>query len=1051
MRVFCRVLSWAGLACLSISFAVGTGPLLAATPPTLPTTSAPVDIYGRSVVDQQKRPVNFSEAETAGLTSLVAPPQVPASRAQVFEPSALVGGPFELAWHPVMFGVGIGSAGFAFIDWNGSGSAELIASGGTSGFANSSYWYVVEQSGSAFEVGFAIFPYADTLTAVRAIDRDGDGDQELLVAHGKTFEIWDAETGQPQILESSVTTAAEIKSLEYIDVDSDGRSEYVFCSGSDLWIQDSVTHLVDHKRLNAGCGGLAVGNVDADPQLEIVLTGGLVIDSAGYLMQWSNPATFGKIVRVGDLDGNGIAEVVAGFAWYWIRVYDASAQVEVLALPIDLDLAALRLFDVDGDSLPELVYGDGQWGRVYVLDGQSGAEIFSKANPEHGVTELAFGDVDGNSGAELVFGAGFTSTGPDKVFAWKPSQTSFAATSTDLDGPFLGLEAADLDGDGVNELVHSVFSSDSGIGGGYLFLRDAASREIEAIIAPVPFQGFQERFRVEAANLDGDPQLELIATHAHYVQLLDSTTLAVQWTAQVSFHFDFTGLAIGDLEGDGSVEVVVSAHRTLSGSQNQNYFFVYDGATGALEWQSGDLGSNLRNYALLRLAEVDGDAALEIVVAQDRGELQVWDGMSRTRQSQTADLNITAMATADLSGDGIAEIIIGTEAGALQRINPGTGVVASTYGTFTGGAIQGLDFLEFDADSVPDMVFTVGAKITIRNGATGAMAWQSGALGPAAGNTVAALDSLKVGDFDGDGGLEIWLNLGVTGMALFEAAAADTPPNVTIQSPATGSAVTVGTTVAFAAQALDLSEGDISADITWTSNLDGSLGAGATLATAGLSIGIHSITATAIDGAGQSGSATISLRIRPLPVTVTFTSIGAEDGLVVESSETSSVGGSVAPTHFRLGDSPSDRQHRGILSFDTSALPEGAEIQATTVRIRRQALINTNPFETHGACLADVKKGSFNGSDTLEIGDFEAVADAPSAAILSNPVNHLDFAVGNFDAAGRAAVNTSGRTQVRLRFELDDNDDLQEDYMTLFSGENVNNDYRPKLVVTYQE
>ena len=58
--------------------------------------------------------------------------------------------------------------------------------------------------------------------------------------------------------------------------------------------------------------------------------------------------------------------------------------------------------------------------------------------------------------------------------------------------------------------------------------------------------------------------------------------------------------------------------------------------------------------------------------------------------------------------------------------------------------------------------------------------------------------------------------------------------------------------------------------------------------------------------------------------TLTYRSTGANDGWVLESSETSGSGGSMdaAATQFNLGDDATKKQYRGVLSFDTSSLPD---------------------------------------------------------------------------------------------------------------------------------
>jgi hypothetical protein len=69
---------------------------------------------------------------------------------------------------------------------------------------------------------------------------------------------------------------------------------------------------------------------------------------------------------------------------------------------------------------------------------------------------------------------------------------------------------------------------------------------------------------------------------------------------------------------------------------------------------------------------------------------------------------------------------------------------------------------------------------------------------------------------------------------------------------------------------------------------------------------------------------------------------------------------------------------------------------------------------------------------------------------LSNAASNDTWSTGNLNAAGLAAVNKTGTTQLRVSFNLDDNDDTGNDYLGYYSGENNTAANRPQLVVTYQ-
>ena len=337
---------------------------------------------------------------------------------------------------------------------------------------------------------------------------------------------------------------------------------------------------------------------------------------------------------------------------------------------------------------------------------------------------------------------------------------------------------------------------------------------------------------------------------------------------------------------------------------------------------------------------------------------------------------------------------------------------------------------------------------------TAGISWSSnldGTIGSGAGFTTAAL---SVGNHTITA--SVTDAYGATDNAVITVnVAANTAPMVAITSPPNGSEANAGDSVTFTGSATDNEDGDLTAALAWSSDLDGALGTGGSFASSGLSVGTHTITATVGDSHGLAAQAQVLLTVNSAPVQVTFTSIAAEDGWVLESNENSSVGNKIASSStgtsaLRAGDDRKDKQYRTILSFDTSSIPASAQIQSVTLRLRRGNLTGQNPHNTHGACKVDIATGGFSGSTALQSSDFEAAADAVGVTDLSNPTSNLDWSEGNLNAAGLAAVNTAGTTQFRVYFEIGDEDDRRNDYLGFYAGEEGGSS-RPELVVTYQE
>ena len=156
---------------------------------------------------------------------------------------------------------------------------------------------------------------------------------------------------------------------------------------------------------------------------------------------------------------------------------------------------------------------------------------------------------------------------------------------------------------------------------------------------------------------------------------------------------------------------------------------------------------------------------------------------------------------------------------------------------------------------------------------------------------------------------------------------------------------------------------------------------------------------------------------------------------------------------LRLGDYQSGTDpnfgYRTIVSFDTSALPDGAMIMSATLELTRGAKVGEDPFGWGGTCNIDVAQ-AFD-AEALEIGDWEAGADAVAVASFSaDPGSENAMVSGEFDAAGRNAINKTGKTQLRVYFTTSNNGS-GIDYLGFYSGETTLQQKRPKLTIEYFE
>lgn len=182
---------------------------------------------------------------------------------------------------------------------------------------------------------------------------------------------------------------------------------------------------------------------------------------------------------------------------------------------------------------------------------------------------------------------------------------------------------------------------------------------------------------------------------------------------------------------------------------------------------------------------------------------------------------------------------------------------------------------------------------------------------------------------------------------------------------------------------------------------------------------------------------------------MTFHSVRAQDGWILESGENTSKGGKInsGGASLFVGDNASNRQYRAILSFDTSPLPQNASITSVSLAFRHAGVKGTSPFKTHGKLFVDMRKGAFSLKPALQKSDFNA--KGTNKVMIYSSATTNGWFIRNLGAKYYPLINRAGVTQFRLRFKLDDNNDFNADYLKIYSG-NAAIQNAPRLVIKYQ-
>jgi uncharacterized repeat protein (TIGR01451 family) len=352
-----------------------------------------------------------------------------------------------------------GGASVAIGDVNGDGIAELITGSGPGGQSSVRVWTF---DGARVRELAGFFPYDPAFpggVAVAAGDVTGDGIADVITGPGPG--------GAPQVRSWRMTGGTETARSGFF------AYAPAFTGGVSVAVGDVTGDGVAELVTGAGPGG--------GPDVRVwSLRGGGPPTQIASFFAYDQAFRGGVSVAVGDLTGDGVAEIVTGAGpggGPHVRVWSVSGgRVTEMASFFAFDSAfaggvSVAAGDLDGDGVAELVTAAGFFGgsrvRVWRLKGGAVSAItqFSAYDPSlPGAVSVAVGDLTGDGIAELVTGAGFGGSPDVRVWSVSGGTVTALARFTAYDSRFgggLSVAVGDIDGDGVGEII-----TGAGPGGG---------------------------------------------------------------------------------------------------------------------------------------------------------------------------------------------------------------------------------------------------------------------------------------------------------------------------------------------------------------------------------------------------------------------------------------------------------------------------------------------------------------------------------------------------------------------------------------------------------
>ncbi|MEM7201323.1 MAG: VCBS repeat-containing protein [Planctomycetota bacterium] len=539
--------------------------------------------------------------------------------------------------------------------------------------------------------------YADPTRSLVVLDREGDGDLDVVVANSGDVNRLYVNDGRGGFAHRSIDVVPPRFGATWHvaapDVDRDGDPDLVFANHreqSRVYLNDGEGFFLDvtdtwMPAAQRATTALVVRDFDGDGDADLMLgdevscghlydnVGTSYVDVSSRLPCGARRTDFAEGT---DVDGDGDTDLMVGATGgseRWLFLNTGGVFVDAGTTPFSgtrPGTKVMRAIDADGDGDLDLVEGGDGRNELLRNDGSvfvAGEVRESLSQISGGGVDLIAADVDLDGDPDVVAG------GAALVHILENDGRGILTPSTQFGGTggTDSVAVADFDGDGDPDVVTARLS-------GATTWRNDGRGGFTEVVESFPRRSLNAVATV-AGDVDGDGDQDVFFAMSrlprrNLLMLNDGDGVFVAATSRLPATTEETeGALLRDFDGDGDLDLFAANYASAS------RLYVNDGDGFFTDVSAAQLPTFSDFVADVAAGDVDGDGDLDVLVATtvQRNRLLLNDGRgyfqdesSRLPLLSPSSANSVALADADADGD--LDVILGGRSNRLY-INDGAG------------------------------------------------------------------------------------------------------------------------------------------------------------------------------------------------------------------------------------------------------------------------------------------------------------------------------------------------------------------------------------------